>query len=185
MMKFYILTIFFFVFAILTFFNVPNVPLIPVGDIFTMLEIAVGISFLVTAELKREQLGEYYITNYRIVVTRGILGSHTDSVSYTGIVNIKIKQSFFERLVGLGDIEILTARGRQEIDLFGVKNPGKIENLIYRLLEKHAFIEKGKLEGVEPVKKQKPLWKKVAEKAKQQGQKVTKGGEKKAQRQKK
>ncbi len=103
--------------------------------VFTALAFFSGVSFFVTGELKREKMGTYYITNYRVVMTKGILGTKMDAVSYGMIVNVKLSQSFAEKIFGLGNIEISTARGHKEILMIAIPNPRKVEQYIYQFLE--------------------------------------------------
>jgi uncharacterized membrane protein YdbT with pleckstrin-like domain len=119
-----------------------NVLFPPAEDAFitnalALLSVLSGVAFVVDAEIRLERSGTYYITNFRVIAKEGILGTKIDSVSYSMIVNVKMTQTFKERIFGLGNVEILTARGRQEIDMLGVKRPKMVENAVYNFLEKH------------------------------------------------
>jgi uncharacterized membrane protein YdbT with pleckstrin-like domain len=111
---------------------------IPFKEFLFVPFVGIGFVLILIGEANRKRVGTYYITNYRIVVDRGLIGTKMDSISYTMIVNVKISQTFFEKLFGLGDLEISTARGNQEIYMAGISNPKEIENIIYNSLERHS-----------------------------------------------
>ena len=152
----------FFLFNIIDLFI--TLPEIPRKDFLFIPFLGIGILSIFIGEIKRKKVVTYYITNYRIVVDKGVLGTEMESVSYSMIVNIKIIQSFMEKLFGLGNLEISTARGAQEVDMKGVPKPKKVENIIYRMLEGHTGAERA------PQKQQyqKPQYKKPQYRREQQ-----------------
>jgi len=99
--------------------------------------VALGIIAWLFTELKKIASGRYYVTNQRIIAEKGILKTNTDAITFSMIVNIKISQNFLNKIFHIGHIEISTARGHQEIVLSGIKNPGQIENIIYKYIESH------------------------------------------------
>lgn len=112
----------------------PSFSLIPKTWLAVSL-ILLGIILWLVAEIKKIAGGRYYITNERIIAEKGILRTKMDSVTYNMIVNIKMTRGFVDKLLGIGNIEISTARGHQELDIKGIKNSGKVENLIYEYIE--------------------------------------------------
>lgn len=137
--KYFFLAVIFLLLSVIFLFDLLGflsyTPGIPIRETFTALAFLSGIVFLITGELIRERIGTYYITNVRVIVAHGILATKTDSVSHDMIVNIKISQSLSEKVVGLGTVEVMTARGQHTITMIGVANPKKIENLIYKCME--------------------------------------------------
>ena len=107
---------------------------IQIGTPITSLLVVCGLMFLLMGELRRRRFGTFHITNYRIVFTRGFLGTNMDSVSYSMIVNVKVTQNFIEQILGVGNLDISTAKGNREIDMTGIANPSKIENMIYNFM---------------------------------------------------
>jgi membrane protein YdbS with pleckstrin-like domain len=123
-------------FLVPVFYNYYKVQL-PVPDLYVMIApAAIGIILILMAELKT-RLGNYYITNYRIVSSRGALKKTIDSCTYDKIVNVKVMQSFVQRIFGMGTIDITTYQ-RTEILLSSISNPSEIERLIYGAMEKLA-----------------------------------------------
>jgi uncharacterized membrane protein YdbT with pleckstrin-like domain len=99
--------------------------------------VALGIITWLFTEIRKISSGRYYVTNQRIIAEKGILKTNTDAITFSMIVNIKISQNFMNKIFHIGHIEISTARGHQEIVLSGIKNPGQIENIIYKYIESH------------------------------------------------
>jgi uncharacterized membrane protein YdbT with pleckstrin-like domain len=76
-----------------------------------------------------------YITNYRVINSRGILKKTYDSCTFDKMVNVRVIQSFPQRILRIGTIDITTFQ-RSEIILSSIPNPYKIERTIYNLIEK-------------------------------------------------
>jgi uncharacterized membrane protein YdbT with pleckstrin-like domain len=77
-----------------------------------------------------------YITNYRVISTKGILKRTYDSCNYDKMVNVRVVQSFPQRILRIGTVDITTFQ-RSEIMLEHVSNPTKIEKAIYNMIEKN------------------------------------------------
>ncbi len=135
-LKYFVVSIVFFL--LLVFYLFAGFPLSdflqPEQVVF--LSTAIALVFWATGEYKRHNFGEYILTNSRIIVKKGIVSTRIDSVSYNLIVNVKTYQSFLDKILGIGTIEISTARGAQETDLVGIKNADDIESLIYKFIER-------------------------------------------------
>jgi hypothetical protein len=145
-LKFFLEGIFFFIISAVLFLNVFDIlsiiPEFPGSQFLPYLPLLPGIFLILIGESRRKKMGNYYVTNYRIVLMKGFFGTKMESLSYSMIVNVKISQSFKEKLFGLGDLDISTARGTQEMYMTGIPNPKKIENIIYRMLESHSGAER-------------------------------------------
>jgi len=136
------------------FYNYYNVKL-PIPDLYVMIApAAIGIILILMAELKT-RLGNYYITNYRIVSARGALKKTIDSCTYDKIVNVKTMQSFVQRIFGMGTIDITTYQ-RTEILLSSISNPGEVERLIYGAMEKLAGQQPSRPGAQQPSPQQSP-----------------------------
>ena len=99
--------------------------------------LALGIALLAVCEIKRAKMGTYYITNYRIVISKGIVSSKMDSISYALMANVKSSQSMIERVFRLGNLEIATITGQQTV-IDGIKQPKRVENFLYEMLESNG-----------------------------------------------
>ena len=63
----------------------------------------IWVKNVLTAE-KRWQNTEYALTDRRIIIMTGFLNMNVDSVFYTDISNVSLKYSFFDKILGVGDI---------------------------------------------------------------------------------
>jgi uncharacterized membrane protein YdbT with pleckstrin-like domain len=134
--KFYLAAIVLFLVPLIYTFYFSKVKL-PVPEIYVIaLPVVIGIILILMAELKI-RLGSYYITNYRIISVKGSFKKTMDSCTYDKIVNVKTVQSFMQRLLGMGTIDITTYQ-RTEILLNSISNPTAIEKLIYSAMEKQS-----------------------------------------------
>ena len=68
------------------------------------------------------------ILDNELVYKSGIINTKSVTVSYTQITNVNIERTLFQRLLGLGTLDIDTASGTHEADI-------KIHNLPYSSLE--------------------------------------------------
>lgn len=99
----------------------------------------IGLILILIAEIKK-RLGNYYITNFRIISIKGSFKKTMDSCTYDKIVNVKIMQTFLQRILNMGTIDITTFQ-RTEILLESISNPTQIEKLIYDQMEKQKIQE--------------------------------------------
>lgn len=62
---------------------------------------------------------------------KGILARHTNEVRHVDVRNIRVKQGFFQRIFGVGTIEISTAgQGGIEISVSGIPHPRRAVELV-------------------------------------------------------
>lgn len=110
---------------------------LPVPDIYVIaIPAAIGFVLILMAELKT-RLGSYYITNHRVISIRGAMKKTMDSCTYDKMVNVKVVQTFLQRILGMGTIDITTYQ-KTEILLNSISNPTQIEKLIYSAMEKQS-----------------------------------------------
>jgi uncharacterized membrane protein YdbT with pleckstrin-like domain len=87
--------------------------------------VALGIWWLVT------KAAVLTITDKRTIVRRGLLSKHTNEVLHRDIRNIRVSQSFLQRVFGVGKIEISSSgQGDVEIQFAGVRNVEAAKALI-------------------------------------------------------
>ena len=71
------------------------------------------------------------ITDKRTIVKRGLLSKHTNEVLHRDIRNIRVSQSFLQRVFGVGEIEISSSgQGDVEIRFAGVSDVDSAKALI-------------------------------------------------------
>ena len=142
--KYYILGILLLIFGMLLLFGVFPTPELVVFNVDIIFNVAMTMVFLmpilfIYGEVKRRHIGTYIITNFRIIVKRGILRTKIDSVTNKMIVNVRAMQTFWERVLGIGNVDITTSRGAKEIELKDITHYKEVENLIYKMIESRGF----------------------------------------------
>ena len=79
----------------------------------------------------------YEVTNQRIKLKTGILNQEIDECELYRVRDYKVVKPFFQRIFGLGRIELVTSdRSNSIINLNGIKDPENLYNLIRDNVEK-------------------------------------------------
>ena len=79
----------------------------------------------------------YEVTDQRIKLKTGILNQEIDECELYRVRDYKIVKPFFQRIFGLGKIELVTSdRSNSSINLNGIKNPENLYDLIRYNVEK-------------------------------------------------
>ena len=79
----------------------------------------------------------YELTDERIKLKTGILSQEIDECELYRIRDYKIVKPFFQRIFGLGNIELITSdRSNLKINLNGIKDPENLYNIIRDNVEK-------------------------------------------------
>ena len=79
----------------------------------------------------------YELTDQRIKLKTGILNQEIDECELYRIRDYKVVKPFFQRIFGLGKIELVTSdRSNSNINLNGIKDPENLYNLIRDNVEK-------------------------------------------------
>ena len=79
----------------------------------------------------------YEVTDQRIKLKTGILSQEIDECELYRVRDYKIVKPFFQRIFGLGKIELVTSdRSNSNINLNGIKDPENLYNLIRNNVEK-------------------------------------------------
>lgn len=104
----------------------------PIGFIFAILLIAAfGLGILILLwwflQCKSTKLS---VNENEILFEKGLLSKERSEVNISSIRTIKVKQSFFNRIFGVGTIEIYTAGDNPEIIAAGLPDPNKVRELI-------------------------------------------------------
>ncbi|MBI4017701.1 MAG: PH domain-containing protein [Candidatus Aenigmarchaeota archaeon] len=104
---------------------------------YTFAALILAAALTAIAEI-RTRLETYVLTDYRITERTGLLSVHESSVSWDRIADVQMHQSFIERLVGVGTIDIQSAGGDEvpEITLKRIRNVRGVKDLVdQRMLE--------------------------------------------------
>jgi membrane protein YdbS with pleckstrin-like domain len=92
----------------------------------------VGLLFIIYALLDRNTK-LYTLTNKRVTAKAGIISRQVNEVGIKDIRSINVKQGIFERLFGVGTVEIASAgTAGVEVKFAGISNPMRIRDLIRR-----------------------------------------------------
>lgn len=86
----------------------------------------------------------YKITDERILITEGLLGKSNENIELIRIQDMAHIQSFGERLINVGDINIRSHDANQPIfQLKNIKNPAEVHEILRRAVlsarKKHNF----------------------------------------------
>ncbi len=98
--------------------------------------VLLGIVIILYAEAKGRG-ANYYITQYRIVESWGLLRKREHGLQLPLVESVKIHQTFFQRILGIGDVELKTSGG-DKLKILKVGNPSKVESLILSELNRSA-----------------------------------------------
>ncbi len=104
----------------------------PLGFILAILLIpAFGIGIIILLywylQTKASKLS---ITEHDILYEKGLLSKERSEIGIKGVRTVTVKQSFFNRIFGVGAIEIFTAGDDPEISVKGLPDPNKVRELI-------------------------------------------------------
>ena len=104
----------------------------PLGFIICLILIPVGglgLLILLTWHL-RNKASKLTVNDNEILFEKGLLSKERSEVNLASVRTTKVKQSFFNRIFGVGSIEIFTAGDSPEIVATGMPDPNKIRELI-------------------------------------------------------
>lgn len=104
----------------------------PLGFILSLLLIPVfglGLLILLSWHLQNKS-SKLTVGEREILFEKGLLSKERSEVNISSIRTTKVNQSFFNRIFGVGSIEIYTAGDTPEIVAKGMPDPNKIRELI-------------------------------------------------------
>lgn len=104
----------------------------PVGFILAILLIPVfGLGILILLwwylQVKSSKLT---VTDGEILYEKGLLNKEHSEINISSIRTIRVKQSFFNRIFGVGTIEIYTAGDNPEFIAKGMPDPNSVREMI-------------------------------------------------------
>ncbi|MBD3620143.1 MAG: PH domain-containing protein [Chromatiales bacterium] len=103
----------------------------PLGFIVSLILVPVGIGILILLvwHLKNKST-RLTVTESEILFEKGLLSKDRSEVSVGSVRTIRVKQSFFDRIFGVGRVEIFTAGDSPEIVANGLPDPNRVRELI-------------------------------------------------------
>ena len=103
----------------------------PLGFIVALILVPVGIGILILLvwHLKNKST-KLTVTESEILFEKGLLSKDRAEVSVGSVRTIRVKQSFLDRIFGVGRVEIYTAGDSPEIVANGLPDPNRVRELI-------------------------------------------------------
>ncbi len=84
----------------------------------------------------------YTLTNYRIILEKGVIRKNKSYMHYDKIQDINVSQGIIERLSSSGDISIYGGHEKTRLVLNDIPNPTKVEYRINQMIEGDYMVEK-------------------------------------------
>jgi uncharacterized membrane protein YdbT with pleckstrin-like domain len=81
------------------------------------------------------QTTHFLVTSERLVFRSGILAKHTRDIPLEKVNDLASSQSFFERIIGAGDLIIESAGERGQETFSDIPHPDAVQQEIYRQME--------------------------------------------------
>src|SRR5690625_7757427 len=98
-----------------------------------MLKILVFVCLLVLIVIAAIQiqliLVIYIVINERVIIRRGLLNVRLTSINLVNILDTKVEQRFYERLINTGTVYLFTANDSQNTDENFIQNVPVIANI--------------------------------------------------------
>lgn len=104
----------------------------PLGFILAVILIAAfGLGLIILlAWYMLSKASKLEVTDSEILYEEGLLSKERSEVNISSIRSIKVKQSFINRIFGVGSVELYTAGDAPEISVSGLPNPNKVRELV-------------------------------------------------------
>jgi uncharacterized membrane protein YdbT with pleckstrin-like domain len=97
--------------------------------------VALGWAVWLGSRLISWQTTHFLVTSERLVFRSGILAKHTRDIPLDKINDLASSQSFFERMIGAGDLLIESAGERGQETFSDIPHPDAVQQEIYRQME--------------------------------------------------
>jgi uncharacterized membrane protein YdbT with pleckstrin-like domain len=97
--------------------------------------IALGWAVWLGSRLISWQTTHFVVTSDRLVFRSGILAKHTRDIPLEKVNDLASSQSFFERIIGAGDLLIESAGERGQEIFSDIPHPDAVQQEIYRQME--------------------------------------------------
>jgi uncharacterized membrane protein YdbT with pleckstrin-like domain len=100
--------------------------------------VALGWAVWLGGRLISWQTTHFLVTSDRLVFRSGILAKHTRDIPLERVNDLASSQSFFERLIGAGDLLIESAGERGQETFSDIPHPDAVQQEIYRQMEANS-----------------------------------------------
>jgi uncharacterized membrane protein YdbT with pleckstrin-like domain len=103
----------------------------PIGFILALLLVLVGVGILILLWwYLQTRSSKLTVFEKEILFEKGLLSKERSEVNISIVRTVRVKQSFFNRIFGVGTVEIFTAGDDPEIVAKGMPDPNRIRELI-------------------------------------------------------
>lgn len=103
----------------------------PFGFVASVLLVAVGVGIVILLTwYLRCKSTRLELRGSDLILEQGLLSKTTTEVNVGSIRTVKVHQSFFNRVLGVGTIEVYTAGDLPEISVRGLPDPQHLRDLI-------------------------------------------------------
>src|SRR5947207_3085490 len=103
--------------------------------LFAWAAVALAWAVWLAARLVSWQTTHFLVTSDRLVFRSGILAKHTLDIPLEKVNDLASSQSFFERMIGAGDLHIESAGERGQETFSDIPHPDAVQQEIYRQME--------------------------------------------------
>lgn len=118
-----------------------HIPLVEATAIILLFLMLILILWIIWDVLSWEYT-TYTLTNYRVVLEKGVIRKNKSYMHYDKIQDINVSQGIIERLSSSGDISIFGGHEHTRIILNDIPEPAKVENMINHMIEGDLLVEK-------------------------------------------
>lgn len=94
--------------------------------------VALGWAVWLASRLIRWQLTHFVVTNERIVLRSGVLAKHSRDIPLDRITDLRADQTFFERMIGAGDLLIESGGEHGQETFNDIPHPDAVKEVIYQ-----------------------------------------------------
>jgi membrane protein YdbS with pleckstrin-like domain len=109
--------------------------LVHTGGLWATAAAALAWAVWLGARLISWQTTHFLVTSDRLVFRSGILAKHTRDIPLEKVNDLASSQTFFERMIGAGDLLIESAGERGQEKFSDIPHPDAVQQEIYRQME--------------------------------------------------
>jgi uncharacterized membrane protein YdbT with pleckstrin-like domain len=107
-----------------------NHPVLFVGSVILIPAAGLGLLILLAWYLNAK-MTEVSINAQGTLVRRGILSKSHKDVWHRDVRSVYVQQTLFDRMFGVGRVQLFTAGDAPEVDVSGIPDPLRVRQLIY------------------------------------------------------
>jgi len=109
--------------------------------------LAVAVVFLLARYVKWTTTN-FVVTNERLIHREGVFAKTGMEIPLDRVQTIRFNQSFFERMLGAGDLLIESAGETGQNTFTDIRKPNKVQQVIYQEIEAHENRRADRMAGV-------------------------------------